>query len=178
MIKGYFPVSMYAKMNGINIDTAWHRVWRNSVPSIIGVDGERYVYTKYETELEKDYITLTEFCRENGIKVTTMRSRIAKGVIPKEYYRIVKKKKVQWIYIRKTYQPPEHFTSKLNIQMQMAKPKGYLTVKEWSTKTKTNYNTTRIYVNEGLIPSIRVEKHRYIPEDFVYKRDSQQKQAP
>lgn len=169
MIKGYFPVSMYAKMNGISTDTAWHRVLREGVESIIGKDGERYVYYEKHTKLEQNYITLKEYGKTHGISNSALYGRIRKGIIPENV--LVKKGKGSGcIYIQKDYvTPARQLANQKTIDLYQKRPDGYLTVNDWADKNQMSYNTVRVYTRNGRIPSIRVSGHCYIPSDFVYK---------
>lgn len=168
MIKGYFPVSMYAKMNGISTDTAWHRVLREGVESIIGKDGERYVYYEKHTKLEQNYITLKEYGKTHGISNSALYGRIRKGIIPENV--LVKKGKGSGcIYIQKDYvTPTRRLVSPKTIGLYQKRPDGYMTVKDWADKNQVSYNTARVYMRDGRIPSIRVGGYRYIPSDFVF----------
>lgn len=166
-MEGYFKVSTYAKFNGISQDTAWHRVLRGSVESIIGKDGCRYVYFN-SLDMDRDtsgFISLKDYGRAHNIKPTTLVSRIRKGLIePPD----VKKYEHRW-YIRKDYIAADvglPRDSRLR-SMQQNKPNGYLTIKEWSRKNNINLNTARTYVYCGKIESIKVKGNHYISEDTI-----------
>lgn len=164
-MEGYFKVSTYAKLCGIKLDTAWHRVLRGQVDSIIGKDGVRYVY--YSKEDLKGYIPLRKYCKEHGINPSKLLWRIQSNYLKEpNIKKFGKSKKSPW-YIREDYVISELPHSSV-YSMYKNKPEGYLTIKEWCLKTKMNYNTTRVCIHGGKIDSIRINGHVYIPKDFVY----------
>lgn len=170
MIKGYFPVSLYAKMSGISVDTAWHRVLRNKVESIIGKDGERYVYYEKLTLFEKDYIPFKDYAERNGITISKLRDMLRFDKFPEGV--VVRKecigKNTRW-YIRKDYtiKNPKACS---HADLFINKPEGYSTVSKWAKKNNVAYSTAYVYASRGIIPSIEVRGHRYIPNDYTYER--------
>lgn len=170
MIKGYFPVSLYAKMSGISVDTAWHRVLRNEVESIIGKDGERYVYYEKSTLFEKDYISFKDYSERNGIRISKLRDMLRFKKFPEGI--VVRKectgKNTRW-YIRKDY-AIKNPKAGSHTEQFANKPKGYSTMSEWAKKNNMAYSTARRYAFSGIIPSIEVCGHRYIPNDYTYER--------
>ena len=170
MIKGYFPVSLYAKMSGISVDTAWHRVLRNKVESIIGKDGERYVYYEKSTLFEKNYISFKDYANCNGISVSKLRHMLSCNQFPEGI--VVRKecagKNTRW-YIRKDY-TIKNLTAGSHADLFVNKPEGYSTMSEWAKKNKLAYSTAHVYASCGIIPSIKVCGHRYIPNDYTYER--------
>lgn len=162
MIKGYFPVSLYAKMDGISVDTAWHRVLRNGVESIIGKDGERYVYYEKKSKLDEDFVTINEYCILNDIPYTSIWNRIVRKKIPDSDIKRVKNGSRARIYIRRDYafgMTPKKQTRQID---------GYLTVEQWAKKNGIKVNTTRHYVYTGRIPSLLESGRHYIKSDYVY----------
>ena len=164
-MEGYFKVSTYAKLCGIKKDTAWHRVLRGSVDSIIGKDGMRYVY--FSKGEQEGYIPLRMYCKKHGIKPHSAIERIVrKRLGAPDIKKFSKAKNAKW-YIREDYVWQE-CRSRKTIGMYMRKPDGYLTVDEWSKKNSMPSNTVRVYIRQGKIESIRVSGYVYIPKGFVY----------
>lgn len=166
-MEGYFKVSTYAEFSGISPDTAWHRVLRGSVESIIGKDGYRYVYfngINVDRDLD-DFISLKDYGSAHNIKPSTLLARIRSGLIkPPD----VKKYERKW-YIREDYIVADVGSLRYSrtAGLQQNKPNGYLTIEEWSSKNGINLNTARAYANLGRVESIEVEGYRYIPKDTI-----------
>lgn len=166
-MEGYFKVSTYAKFSGIKLDTAWHRVIRGSVESIIGKDGFRYVYFN-SNDIDhdmNDFVSLKDYVNTHDIKRGTLIDRIRAGYIkPPD----VKKCGRRW-YIRKDYIAADvgSLQNGRLRDLQRKKPDGYLTIREWSSKNGINLETAKNYSHIGKIESIKVEGYRYISKDAV-----------
>lgn len=164
-MEGYFKVSTYAKLCGISLDTAWHRVLRGPAKSIIGKDGRRYVYFNSD-DIDRDmngFISLKDYESAHDIKHSTLLARIRSGLIkPPD----VKKYERKW-YIREDYIVADVGSLRYSRTdgLQQNKPNGYLTIEEWSSKNGINLHTARAYANLGKIESIKVEGYYYISKD-------------
>lgn len=173
MLEGYFKVSTYAKLCGIKIDTAWHRVQRRSVESIIGKNGEWYVY--YNEANEKEYILLSDYCREHDVRPTAVYARIQRGALMEPDIRRMHK----WIYIRKDYEWVAFNPGRNNtFRTHKSKPEGYLTVTEWCLKNSMNAGTARLYIHKGKIDVVRINGHVYIPKDYIYASNRKKNKGP
>lgn len=162
MIKGYFPVSLYAKMDGISVDTAWHRVLRNGVESIIGKDGERYVYYEKKSKLDEDFVTISEYCALNDVPYSSIWNKIVRKKIPDSDIKRVKNGSRARVYIRKNY------TLDITPRKKTQQIDGYLTIEQWAKKNGIKVNTARQYAYTGRIPSLLESKRHYIKSDYVY----------
>lgn len=166
-MEGYFKVSTYAKFSGISRDTAWHRVLRGSVESIIGKDGCRYVYFN-SNNIDREmngFISLKDYVIAHDIKRSTLLARIHSGLIkPPD----VKKYGRRW-YIRKGYIAADVGSLRHGCAhyLQQKKPDGYLTIRQWSSKNGIKLETARTYVYCGRIESIKVKGHHYISKDTI-----------
>ena len=166
-MEGYFKVSTYAKLSGISLDTAWHRVLRGSVESIIGRDGYYYVYFN-SIDIDRDmngYISLKDYGSAHNIKCSTLYARIRSGLIKPPDVKKYERK----LYIRKDY-IAEDVGSLRNtraVGLQQNKPDGYLTIQEWSSKNGINLRTARTYVYCGKIKSIEAKGYHYVSEDTI-----------
>lgn len=167
VMEGYFKVSTYAKFSEISLNTAWQRVLRGSVESIIGKDGCRYVYFN-SIDMDRDmngFISLKDYGIAHNIKRSTLLARIRSGLIkPPD----IKKYERKW-YIRKDYIATDVSSLRYTraVGSQQNKPNGYLTVKEWSSKNGINLETARTYARLGKIESIEVKGYRYISKDTI-----------
>ena len=167
-MEGYFKVSTYAKFSGISQDTAWHRVLRGSVESIIGKGGCRYVYFN-SNDIDhdmNDFVSLKDYVNAHNINRSTLLFRIHTGLIkPPD----VKKYEYRW-YIRKDYIAADVSSPRNSrlLFLQQNKPNGYLTVREWSSKNGINLKTAQTYVYRGTIESIKVKGIRYVSKDTIF----------
>ena len=176
-MEGYFPVSAYAKFEGISKDAAFHRYYRNDVPGFKHEDGRIFLYfnskEKHPVPIAKcpeGFLPIAEYADINGENPACLRERILSGrIIPPDAL-VVPYGKQRKYYIRADYdcKATKYLHMQKNpaqIELYKNRPEGYLTVNEWIEKYGVKRNSASAYIYRGIIPSVKVEKHRYIHKD-------------
>ena len=171
---GWVTVSKYAELAGVSKDTAWHRVYRGTVPRIKLKGTEDLVLFKQKPvpDIPDGYVLKQDYCKAHGIRINSFNTHMARNKLREDGTCIIVggngiKKKT---YVRSDYEytvVPKNMHRKAKHHASC--PDGYLTIGEWADAHNMKKVTAKAYALNGKIPSIKNGYYRYIPIDAEYK---------
>ena len=182
---GYFSVSQYAELEGISVDTAWHRVLRNTVSYFRRPeDGKYFVYyQEYPIDaalLADNYISIEDYAKEHGIQKSTIQCRITRGLIKEpDIYKYTKYwgSQKQW-YIRKDYIWKDAYeirkqngsfqkigTFQRNLTLNARPSDDYIPLADWCKQHQIAYSSAIYSIKIGKLPYKKANRYWFVRKD-------------
>ena len=160
-MEGYYPIQEYCRLAGVNRDTAYHRVYRDEVPSFKDKNGKMFIYyADYLKDVPEGFVPMSEYVKLHNTYYNAVQQAIKAGnFLPDEFYVAPDDDFIPYgrrFYIKKDSEP--HKKVDLNC------PPGYINATEWCAK----YNISRPNLGQrilhGKIHPIKIGRYIYIED--------------
>ena len=172
-MEGYFPVAQYCDLTDVKKDTAHHRAERGTVPAFKDENGRWFIYfTDEQDPVPKGFIPIKEYAKLIGKKYDNVLQRIRAGFYSKDDYiklRCMTKNGAPYvgIFIRNTTPYPTYnyiyeINKKVKHVLNVNRPDGYLTVREFSEREEMPRHIIYYFIKYKKLKSTFVKGYWYV----------------
>ena len=164
-MKGYYPISEYARLAGVSRDTAYHRAYRGEVPSKWENERLLIYYDPNAWKSPEGFVSVRGWAELHGVTHGATQAAILKKRFREEDVRRIRGR----VYIRADADYERRPGGKQDTYCKKICPDGYLPCREWAKRNGMLPETASCYAFAGRIPTIMVGKYRFVREDYKYE---------